>query len=552
MKNLKRMLSMVLALVMALALTTMAFAAEDTTTLKVNNGSDGSSYKAYQIMSLKMTGSEAGGNAAYSYVLNTKYTEAVRAALQAAGATNIPADLTINYLNTALGDTIGNDAAKVRLFANGLYEQVKSMAPEQTLTATEAATGKTVPQGYYLIVETLATDSNDMRSLVMLDTAGNAEADINVKKENPTVEKKVEGEDSAIAYVGQELNFTITANLTKYTQEYKEFNLYFEDTLGEGLTYKADSCKVYYKADATSTPEEITTKTGVTVTPNGQSLKIDVKGLQDKVAYAGLTANSTIYATYVATINEKASYGDVTAAEDKNSNLVVLKYTNDPYWSSTETPAVDEPKGETEGGDKVTVITIELDIAKTDGTDPLKGADFTLYRWNPDTVAWEAVAIKEAVTADTTDFTFGGIGIGKYRLVESKVPDGRVQMEDKFFEVEGTSELQADDSAKIVTLAIKTLTPATAVQTVGADIQQIKTQAEVDALTKGEAHDAEHYTITANSAVVNTTIINETGIRLPATGGQGTTMLYIIGGIVLLVALGGCYIYMRKRNAAEQ
>ena len=43
-------------------------------------------------------------------------------------------------------------------------------------------------------------------------------------------------------------------------------------------------------------------------------------------------------------------------------------------------------------------------------------------------------------------------------------------------------------------------------------------------------------------------IINKSGAELPSTGGMGTTVLYIVGG--MLVILAGAYLFFSKKRTA--
>ena len=41
----------------------------------------------------------------------------------------------------------------------------------------------------------------------------------------------------------------------------------------------------------------------------------------------------------------------------------------------------------------------------------------------------------------------------------------------------------------------------------------------------------------ASSGLVSTDVVNKTGVVLPETGGTGTTLFYIMGGVMVLVAV---------------
>jgi LPXTG-motif cell wall-anchored protein len=56
-------------------------------------------------------------------------------------------------------------------------------------------------------------------------------------------------------------------------------------------------------------------------------------------------------------------------------------------------------------------------------------------------------------------------------------------------------------------------------------------------------------TVTFDVAAVAKNIINYTGTELPSTGGMGTTLFYIAGGLLVLVA--GILLITKKRMKSE-
>jgi LPXTG-motif cell wall-anchored protein len=56
-------------------------------------------------------------------------------------------------------------------------------------------------------------------------------------------------------------------------------------------------------------------------------------------------------------------------------------------------------------------------------------------------------------------------------------------------------------------------------------------------------------TITFDEAAVAKNVINYTGTELPSTGGMGTTLFYIAGGLMVLVA--GILLITKKRMKSE-
>ena len=103
---------------------------------------------------------------------------------------------------------------------------------------------------------------------------------------------------------------------------------------------------------------------------------------------------------------------------------------------------------------------------------------------------------------------FTGLGAGTYTLTEVTTPDGYNTIKPITFTVTWTKE---------------------------------------DGFTVAIAADSENkdVEITAENGILATTVINEKGTLLPDTGGIGTTIFYVIGGILMVGA--GVLLLTRKR-----
>ena len=119
----------------------------------------------------------------------------------------------------------------------------------------------------------------------------------------------------------------------------------------------------------------------------------------------------------------------------------------------------------------------------------------------------------------------GGLLVGKYKLVETTVPEGYSKADDLVFEVRGTYE------------AVNSKKPL-----------------EAPSLTELEIFDKNGKSITGEEKVFTTNLVdgtattnikNLTGSELPSTGGMGTTILYAAGVILILAA--GAFLVMQKK-----
>lgn len=500
MNKLKKLITMVVAMAMVLATGMTAFAATTNITITDKNGDTGSTYVAYKLLNATEAEVAEGEDRKVAYTLNEKYTSV----LQAVTGQTEQADI-IAYIQDADAKT----------FADAVYAQVKDVEADYT-TTSNAFTG--VDQGYYLIVETV---SDGTYSLVMLDTAGKDTLTVTTKEDVPTLTKKVketndttgvtsDWQDGADYDIGDKVPFQLTGTLPSTYADYAKYKYVFHDTLSAGLTFNDD---VVVKVDGTTLTTGYTVVTDCT---DGCSFEVqiaDLKALTEVTA----TAASVITVDYTATLNENAVIGMAG-----NTNIAKLQYSSNPYYNgsgssdnpdnpdSPDTP--DEPTSETPE-DNVIVFTYELDVHKIDANqNPLKGAGFTLFKLNAD---GEYVAVGDEVKGeDLTDFVFKGLDAGEYKLEETTVPSGYNKADDVEFEISATYDTEADDPT-FTKLEIK------------------------GATTLSVADD--------DTALIETTIENVSGILLPSTGGIGTTIFYIVGALIMVAA--AVFLIKNKRTA---
>lgn len=191
------------------------------------------------------------------------------------------------------------------------------------------------------------------------------------------------------------------------------------------------------------------------------------------------TAGTAILVEYSATVNE-------SAVANIENNAAVLEYTNNPDGSTTFTPPQEHK-----------VYSAEIVINKYDATNTeikLSGAQFILYKLVDETeiyyalvdgqVSWVSSQAQATVVTTDTNGTaeFGGLENGTYFLKEIAPPIG-----------------------------YNPLTKPVSVTIAGSD---------ADATTLSLVAD----------------IANSTGLELPETGGMGTTVFYIVGGVLVIGA----------------
>ena len=207
-----------------------------------------------------------------------------------------------------------------------------------------------------------------------------------------------------------------------------------------------------------------------------------------------------------------------------------LEYSNNPNHTGEGTPTGKTPK------DEVLVFTYELDVTKVDGqkTDKkLANAEFVLLNSdktkaakvaNGKLVEWvdvpnageDGTITYPAETKLTSDadgkFVIAGLDAGSYYLRETKAPAGY--------------NLLKNDISVTITAKLDKRENNPALTELKLSVKDDKTGAEA---TESDG--------VLDTGVVSTDIVNNSGAQLPETGGMGTTLFYVLGGILVLVAI---------------
>ena len=522
----KKILALVLALAMV-ALCAVALAAPTTNNkLTISDSRTGRSYAAYQILTGDISGSEGAVGAAGYTLANIAWGSGVSKVGENEVTTGTL--LTADELAALPGAAASRDTIEA---------YVESLTLKGTGTASSAVSGgyeiTGLTSGWYLIKETTAADGTDSYvSAFLTEVIGDATAA--PKGSTTTVEKKVEDKndttntteanrDSADYDIGDTITFTLTATLGNNLTDYDTYELIFTDNLSAGLTYgEVTSVKVGATAKQIS---DVTvadgTWNGSTAAFTGGTVKTFT--ISDVLAL-GATGGSVVEIKYTATLNENAVKGT-----DGNTNKVYLEYSNNPD-SNTH--------GKT-GEDKNVVFTYKVDVNKVTGSPAtaLTGADFTLYKQVPSgtTGAQTGATIKGAYTnasikadalADAnyyvtvgrktgsavgSTFDFDGVDDGVYVLVETTIPTGYNAWDAQEFTISATH-----------------------------------TDGENPTLTELTGGDL--FTANLGEGSLTANVVNNQGTTLPSTGGIGTTIFYIVGG---LLVIGAAVILVARRKSHE-
>ena len=569
MKQAKKLAAVLLSLVLVLALAVPASAAGNYT-ITITNDQTGHTYEAYQIFAGDVSDdTQQGGNVEGPILSNITWGSGVDNTRYAALLAALQADGTIGARFAAINDA--TDAAAIAAALDGAattdaeaFANVVSGFLSDTATASTAGDGvytiTGLDAGYYLVKDQNGSLQGDPATATeyIVQVLGNVAMEPK-DSDVPTVEKKVSEEDfrqdNGYGYgyndvadwdIGDSVPFKLIGSIPDMSA-YDTYEYIFNDTLSDGLTLQEDTIKVYIAVDKNDEVGEYTPLTaGKDYTLNvqnvgangGGSFSIAFTDLKT-APYVGQGDRHFVIVTYDATLNANAEIG-----LDGNPNSVDLQFSNDPNGDGL---------GRTTE-DTVIVFTYELDGTKVDGENEdtkLEGAEFVLFNGghtrvahieNGKLVGW--VALPGGYDSDTYQqipyetwetfnrttnvimtsaaegaFGVSGLDDGTYHLMEIKAPNGYNLLEGDVQLVIEATTVNGQTWNGVANTALTALT--------------------INVANEGAVNGK------TDTGAVNVTVRNNQGATLPETGGMGTTLFYIIGG--LLVVGAGILLVVRIR-----
>ncbi len=458
-----------------------------TTTISITVDEAGVSNTFAAYKLLDVTVTTKDGKETYKYSVNEKY----RTALKTLTGQDKDGEI-ITYISKL-------NAEEIRKFADDFY----ALGFEADYTTTNAKFSD-IPQGYYLIAETEPGAENDTLSLVMLDTAAKTEVTIKTKEDIPSSDKKTKDvndstgvetgwQDSSDYDIGDDVPFRFTVGLPSDYDAYETYELIFHDKESKGLTFNANS--VVVKVNDNIVSDGYVVKTSDIGEDTFQVVFSNLKTIATK-------KTDVVTVEYTSKLNEEAVIGN-----HGNPNKMHIEYSNNPYGDGTG-------KGP---DDVVVVFTYKPVVLKVDGAgDPLVGAGFTLFKYDFEKGEYKATRHGEIKGEEISTFEFTGIDDGLYKLVETTVPEGFNKAADIEFEVTAEHEILSANPK----------------------------------LTNLSVGDNQPFEIDVEAGTLKTTVENLTGNELPETGGIGTTIFYVIGGVLVLA--GGILFITKKKMDSDR
>jgi LPXTG-motif cell wall-anchored protein len=546
--------------------------ADDTYTLTIKDSSKNDAKSNYSVYQLFTATYSADGSTATNPTITDDYKKVLVAAINTINTSSSLTDSSgAADILTAINSISSNDTAK---FAAAVYSAIASNRIAATSTVKDSATISNLDSGYYLIVD--AKNKNglaDSNSTYILWNVYKSE-EVTVKSSLPAVEKKVkENEadkneanaqggtpdsrlpgfkvpagynDIADYDTNDDISFMLIGSLPTNYDSYTTYSYIFTDTLAKGFTLDKTSVEVnIYDEDSKVKGSAITTDFTASTTPNSDgttTLTIKANGTNGLKDITNLTSTDYIVVTYTAKLNKDANVGTTG-----NVNEVYLQYSNNPNYTGKGETTKDKDGNNVDGDgntdtigqttvDKVIVFTYDLEIKKTDASDDnqIGGAKFVLYKKvtesNNEIIKYAVISngIIESWTTDKNNATpiepkadetatVKGLDEGTYYLEETQSPTGYNSLSS---DVEVVIEATTKNSDEW-----KDGNAASAITSLNYKIDNVN-----------------------GSRVV--TIKNTKGSALPTTGGIGTTILYVIGGILVICA-GVALITKKRMKDAE-
>ena len=496
MKLVKKMLAITFTFMMIVGMGTNVKAMEGSQTdtkgtITVSNVSEGHTYKLYKILNLESYSYESGkaeeGNYAYT-LTGDKWDDFVKANAGRDKFFTITDNKYVTF-NEGEAATLAKEAIK--------------FAEDNNLgfitTSTKDSAGNYVfsdlDLGYYLV-------DSSVGALCNLTTT-NPAVTIQEKNGMPTVVKQVKEDSTNIfdsnntADIGQTVEFqtTITAQAGAH-------NYVLHDKMSEGLTFDSDNVTVVLKKNSEA---QVTTL----ASPKDYVLKTAELGETDSICAFhiefteefcnSLNADDQIIVSYSATLNENAVIGDAG-----NNNDTWLKYGDgtDTAHSSTSTYTFKLPVFKYTGVEKKGLGKAKFTLKNANGSDSIKFVKVSDATEDTELTyrvakTGEENTVTEITTPSSGKFIIQGLDADTYLLTETEQPKGYNKLATPI-----TVIIETDGKIKIDTSYVNVV--------------------EVE---------------------------NKTGTILPSTGGMGTTIIYMVGAILVI---GSGIVLLSKKKSKEK
>lgn len=542
MTNTKKLGAVVLALVFVFAMSFTAFAFDITLKSEPSTPTEGHVYDIYQIFTGDLEG---------DVLANIKY-----------GTNYVPEGKAIgDIVEKSVLDAIIDARAFAKQLVDGELLTGEAVA---VLNEENGWAAKDLAAGYYLIVEKTVTDElPNGETLSAYIVQVKADVVVNPKSGVTSLDKIISGDNNNITgditvdgkfdnvSIGSNVEFTLSAPILENAKDFDFCYFIINDTLSEGFTFNKDIA-VTIGGDLAVEGEDYNVFTGE-----------EADGYTFRVALLKANENSgeDVVVTYTALLNNKAVIGEI----DGNPNQANLTYSNNPEFEYDGTHEGGKPTKEYEGGDKkfplgttvdvwTRTYTTGIKIVKVDENgNVLTGASFKLEGENVIGVIIKREVFTESETGEywllkngyytKDDPATEGMDTSLYADVNKKYEKTIEEIQDEIVTdtvVEGAVGANGviifDGLGEGTYTITETVTPA-GYNTIDPFEVVIEWEAPAQGSDDCEWTVAGEEIEPNDEGVFEFTITNYSGVQLPDTGGIGTTIFYIVGGILVAGAV---------------
>ena len=495
-----------------------------------------------------------------------------------------PGALDATKIAEVIAENAESDSDLAKTFAD-----VFNAALTGTPATDTAGTISGLNTGYYLIKdEDGSQDGNKHAAYTDFILRLVNDTTITAKEDVPTLSKKIvdsNGTDKAnTAAIGDVINYQLDS-VVPSMEGYETYFFIVNDTMDPGLTFDETSVDITVGGNPLTVDDDYYVNTPGA---DGETFEIVFKNF---IQYRdSLTDNKNIVIKYSATLNEKAD-----RTNNGNENTVDLTFSNNPNKTNSgkpgkpNEPGDKDPVGKTPE-DKVKTFTTGIRVIKVDQDgNRLSGVKFelsatsgamnkvlvlkdtfepaedgTYYLLKNGTYTDKLVAGKEELYDSTTTkykkatraevtagnledassgkieatvdeagyLVFAGLNAGSYVLTEKEAPAGYNMAGPVYIEIEQHIPTEAGT-------AFENLKPNWKIGKSNVDADDAK------ANLSSKDPDADN-----DDTIDFVEVENRKGIILPATGGIGTVIFYVVGS--LLIAAAAVLFVTRRKNSAQE